>query len=376
MQAASTSSAKRDYYDLLRAERDASPKTIKKLYRTAAKKHHPDRHTDKSADEKEAHASKFKLLSEAYEVLSDTQKRSMYDLYGHADVDGEQTSADDFAELFGGFGNAQAHSPPKPSSLPGGNLFVINEQFFQVKYADMEEWRRVTEAAKVERPMATSLIEESGKYRVEAAAPPGPWEVLLLDSQDEGSMITVTLRAGEKLGDAEWEELRPHLRVTRSFTLPSDADLLAADVSVADGVLCLYVPKVTPPVEQCSPIEDQTARTAVHQMAVPGTAVPEMAVPTDLTPPLLLSPTSPTVIEAAFCGAASQTKKGMPSQGVKLKKDFFQKPKVKKHKQCHDANMDLAQEMPVEHNENEMAANGSEALAKRPGLRQKKWEVC
>lgn len=69
---------KRDYYEVLGVERGASADAIKKAYRKLAMKYHPDRNQgDKEAEEK------FKEASEAYEVLSDDQKRQMYDQYGH-----------------------------------------------------------------------------------------------------------------------------------------------------------------------------------------------------------------------------------------------------------------------------------------------------
>jgi molecular chaperone DnaJ len=94
--------AKRDYYEVLGVNRDASDDDIKKAYRKLAMKHHPDRNPDdKSAEEK------FKEAKEAYEALSDGQKRAAYDRYGHAGVD---PSAGGFggggAQGFDGFGDA------------------------------------------------------------------------------------------------------------------------------------------------------------------------------------------------------------------------------------------------------------------------------
>ena len=73
---------KRDYYEVLGVEKGASAEEIKKAYRKSAMKYHPDRNPgDKTAEEK------FKELGEAYEVLSDDQKRARYDQFGHAGVD-------------------------------------------------------------------------------------------------------------------------------------------------------------------------------------------------------------------------------------------------------------------------------------------------
>lgn len=75
---------KRDYYEVLGVNRNASEDEIKKAYRKEAKKYHPDLHPG----DKEAEA-KFKEVNEAYEVLSDSEKKSRYDQFGHAGVDPE-----------------------------------------------------------------------------------------------------------------------------------------------------------------------------------------------------------------------------------------------------------------------------------------------
>jgi len=79
--------AKRDYYDVLGLPRNASEEDIKKAYRKLAMKHHPDRNQGDDAKKAE---EKFKEAKEAYEMLSDAQKRAAYDQYGHAGVDPNQ----------------------------------------------------------------------------------------------------------------------------------------------------------------------------------------------------------------------------------------------------------------------------------------------
>src|SRR3954463_4138731 len=75
--------AKRDYYEILGVSKGASADEIKKSYRKVAMQYHPDRNPgDKTAEEK------FKEAAEAYEILSDQDKRAQYDRYGHAGVSG------------------------------------------------------------------------------------------------------------------------------------------------------------------------------------------------------------------------------------------------------------------------------------------------
>lgn len=101
---------KRDYYEILGVGRNASPEEIKKAYRQMALKFHPDKNPDdKSAEEK------FKEAAEAYEILSDPQKRSRYDQFGHAGFSGSSNgfhpggmTMEDifshFGDIFGDFG--------------------------------------------------------------------------------------------------------------------------------------------------------------------------------------------------------------------------------------------------------------------------------
>ncbi len=76
--------AKKDYYDILGVQKNASDEDLKKAYRTLAKKHHPDANPDHRKESEE----KFKELNEAYSVLSDPQKRGAYDQFGHQAFEG------------------------------------------------------------------------------------------------------------------------------------------------------------------------------------------------------------------------------------------------------------------------------------------------
>jgi len=97
--------AKRDYYEVLGINKDADEEAIKKAYRKLAMKHHPDRNPDNPKPE-----DHFKEAKEAYEMLSDANKRAAYDRYGHAGVDpsaagaggqGFSNFSDAFGDIFG-----------------------------------------------------------------------------------------------------------------------------------------------------------------------------------------------------------------------------------------------------------------------------------
>jgi molecular chaperone DnaJ len=85
---------KRDYYEVLGVPRDASDEEIKRSYRRAAQRHHPD------IDSSDGAEARFKELNEAYRILSDRQRRTAYDMFGHSGVDA--ASAGGFEGAFGG----------------------------------------------------------------------------------------------------------------------------------------------------------------------------------------------------------------------------------------------------------------------------------
>lgn len=108
--------SKKDYYDVLGVNKDASAEDIKKAYRKLAMKYHPDRNPDNPKAEEQ-----FKEAKEAYEVLTDDQKRAAYDQYGHAGVDPSMGGGagagfggfsdafgDIFGDIFGGAGGTRS----------------------------------------------------------------------------------------------------------------------------------------------------------------------------------------------------------------------------------------------------------------------------
>jgi len=113
-----TMPGRRDYYDILGVSRNASQEEIKKAYRRLAMQYHPDRNKDPEATER------FKEINEAYEVLSDPEKRMAYDRFGHAGggaPPGGFTDFGDFAgfgdifeEFFSGFGMRGAAARRRP----------------------------------------------------------------------------------------------------------------------------------------------------------------------------------------------------------------------------------------------------------------------
>ncbi|MCK9505187.1 MAG: molecular chaperone DnaJ [Porticoccaceae bacterium] len=153
--------SKRDYYEVLGVERGASEADIKKAYRRVAMKHHPDRNPDDASAEE-----KFKEASEAYEILSDKQKRAAYDQFGHAGVSGgagggggagfgnfSDIFGDVFGDIFGGGGGGgRSRGGPRRGSDLQYNLEL-----------DLEEAvRGVTKQIRVPTLVACEVCDGSG----------------------------------------------------------------------------------------------------------------------------------------------------------------------------------------------------------------------
>jgi len=136
---------KRDYYEVLGVSKDASPEEIKKAYRKLARQYHPDVNKEPDAEEK------FKEVKEAYDVLSDSQRRAQYDRFGHQDpnqgfggggFNGFDTSGmggfgDIFDMFFGGGRRANPNAPRKGADLQFSLQIDFLEAVFG-KEADVE----------------------------------------------------------------------------------------------------------------------------------------------------------------------------------------------------------------------------------------------
>ena len=121
--------SKRDYYDVLGVAKNADKKQIKQSYRKLAIKYHPDRNEgDKQAEDK------FKEAAEAYEVLSNDEKRNRYDQFGHQGMGSNRGGFggnmnmndifDQFGDIFGGFGGGSGFRSSGKRVIKGSNLRI------------------------------------------------------------------------------------------------------------------------------------------------------------------------------------------------------------------------------------------------------------
>ena len=121
-------SRKRDYYEVLGVQKNATTSEIKNIYRKLALKFHPDRNKSPEAEEK------FKEISEAYAVLSDDEKRKRYDKYGHVGSDEAfRGSESNFEEIFKdmGFGGFAKTLTPSDSRRSGASPVVVAFSFYR-----------------------------------------------------------------------------------------------------------------------------------------------------------------------------------------------------------------------------------------------------
>ncbi len=183
--------AKRDYYEVLNVNRQASPDELKTAFRRLAREYHPD--VNKSPDAEE----RFKEINEAYAVLSDAEKRSVYDRYGHDGLSGmggmpdftTMDFSDIFEDLFGfGFGRSNTRSRNRPQR--GDDLsYSINLTFEEAVFG-------VDKEIEVTRDEVCSTCggsgAEPGTTPVRCSTCNGSGEVRTVRQTLLGSMVQVT----------------------------------------------------------------------------------------------------------------------------------------------------------------------------------------
>lgn len=196
--------SKRDYYEILGVSKDSSADDIKKAYRKVAMQYHPDRNPgDKAAEEK------FKEAAEAYEVLSDADKRSQYDRFGHAGMSnngrgfsgnpnmedifsqfGDIFGEDIFGSFFGGGGGGGRRGGQRARGTRGSNLRI------KIKLTYEEIAKGVTKQVKVKKYVGCTTCGGSGakdKNSVQSCGTcGGSGQVRRVSNTFLGQMQTVT----------------------------------------------------------------------------------------------------------------------------------------------------------------------------------------
>ena len=224
--------SKRDYYEILGVNRSASPDEIKKAYRGLARQYHPDVCELPDAEDR------FKEINEAYEVLADTDKRSVYDRLGHAglsggnfggfDFGGFRDPFDIFTEVFGrgfGFGTTTSRGPRRGTDLRYDLSLTFEEAVFGCE-KEIEVTRHET------CPKCNGSRAEAGTSPVRCSECNGTGQVRKMQRSILGSFVSVTT-CPTCQGEGETIPIpckncngRGHVYATRtlSVTIPAGVD--------------------------------------------------------------------------------------------------------------------------------------------------------
>lgn len=224
----------RDYYEILGVPKRASLEEIRKAYRQAALRYHPDRVPEK---EKRVAEEKFKEISEAYAVLSDPQKRAIYDSQGHVGIDQTYTHEDifkgaDFSSIFEDLAEFGF----------GASLF---EHFFGQKFHPQHSLRATLEISLEEAATGSetslSLPGDTG-CSLKVKIPPGVATGSELRVHRAGGDLLITIRVRpHPLFEREGDDLLTHL------TIPLSIALLGGEVKVPTlfGKVIMKIPAGT-----------------------------------------------------------------------------------------------------------------------------------
>ena len=225
----------RDYYETLAVPRDATSEQIRSAYRKLARRYHPDINEDEDAEER------FKEVAEAYEVLSDAEKRERYDRLGANWRDGEDVSG---APGFEGFGRASSDGV-RFEFGDGGFSDFFESLFGSARTGDVR--------------IRGADLEAAVDLSLEEAAAGGPLRISLDDGRSftvnvpagvrDGQRIRLAGRGGEGIGEGSTGDLylRVHLRPHRTFRVEGRDLHLDVPVTPWDAALgaTLEVPTLT-----------------------------------------------------------------------------------------------------------------------------------
>lgn len=157
--------AKRDLYEVLGISKTADEKTIKKAYRKLAKKYHPDMNPgDKTAEQK------FKEATDAYNILSDPEKRKLYDQYGHAAFDGTGAESEfyknyqNYGSLSGGQRQAMALLMTTMAPI---EILILDEHTAALDPKTAELIMELTGKVVKEKKLTTIMVTHNLRYAVE-----------------------------------------------------------------------------------------------------------------------------------------------------------------------------------------------------------------
>lgn len=181
---------KRDYYDILGVPKGASGEDLRKAYRRLAKQYHPDVNKEAGTEER------FKEINEAYAVLSDDEKRSAYDRFGHAGVSGNAQDfgagfggfSDIFEEFFGGFGGGRTANRRAPRR--GADLRYDLDLTFEEAIFGVEKEIEVTRSETC--PHCQGSRAEPGTTPMRCPTCKGSGEVRQVRQSFLGSMVSVS----------------------------------------------------------------------------------------------------------------------------------------------------------------------------------------
>ncbi|MCA9105855.1 MAG: J domain-containing protein [Planctomycetales bacterium] len=255
-----------DFYKILGVSRTASDKEIQKAYRALARKHHPDRVEE---DQREAAKQKFQKIQEAYDVLSDPEKRKLYDQFGHdyrhaqqgggdpfggfrsggawqgggpggAEIDlgdlfggGGGSFADFMAHMGGGRGSAGARGP-RSGPRPGASIEAETTISFQTSI--------------VGGPVQLSVARANGAERLTVTIPPGIEDGKKMRLKGQGHPSSSGGPAGDLLltvrvaPHPHFRRLGDNLSITLPITLQEAALGAKIDLPTPGGTIALTVP--------------------------------------------------------------------------------------------------------------------------------------